>query len=180
MSFDPHSTQVVAQYKALDDPITDADSAAQAANMLREKFRAVGYQMTTDPVPETPRPVTLNETRDGWRDYEPGLGLLDGHVIEWTATGEPAATDPAPVEGHLHPDGVYIAPVPADVTAAGGAVRVRHGLNGPVRVKAYADAEARTPIGYLFTQDVTPNEEHVEVVPGTVVLNVWPDPDAEV
>lgn len=185
--------QIVVQFKGVDDDITDADSLALAAKMLREKFRAVGYGMMTDPVPGRPEPVSLNETRDGWRPFEPGLGALDGHIIEWTATGAPAATDPAPISGHLfhppaivQPDGsqvvpppVYIGVVPAEVTSFGGSVRVRHGLGVPVIVHAYADAEATKGIGYHFTQPVSDNEEHMELVPGTVVVNVTIDPDPE-
>lgn len=176
---DPRATQVVTQFKGVDDDITDADAAAMAAQMLREKFRAIGWSMSTEPTPGTPHAVSLNATRDGWRPFEPGLGTLDGHIIEWTATGVPAVTDPAPIPGALHPDGVYIAAVPQDVTSFGGPVRVRHDLGVPVIVRAYADAEATKPMGYMFTQPVTADEEHVELVAGTVVLNVFPDPEAQ-
>lgn len=175
--FHPHAVQVVAQFKAMDDDISEADSAALAANMLREKFRAVGYQMVTDPVAGDPQPVTLNASRDGWREFEPGLGTFDGHVIEWTATGEPGATDPAPTEGFMHADGVYIVAVPDEINRSGGSLRIRHGFGKPVTVKAWADPEATVGIGYHFTQPVSADEEHIELVPGTVVLNVFPDPE---
>ena len=168
---------VIVQFKGLDDDITDADSAALAANMLREKFRAMDYVMDTDPVPTAPQPVSLNATRDGWRDFETGLGALDGHVIEWTATGHPAEKDPSPLTGgQVVAPGVYVVGVPAHVTANGGPVRVRHGLSGPVTVKAFADEAATTGIGYHFTQPLTDDEEHMELVPGTRVLNVILDP----
>ena len=149
--------------------------------------------MITDPVPSTPEAVTLNDTRDGWRPYEPDLGSLDGHVIEWTATGAPAAVDPAPAEGRLfqppaipQPDGsqilppkVYIAAVPPAVTAFGGSLRVHHGFGVPVIVRAFRDADAAEGIGYHFTQPVSADEEHMELVPGTVVVNVSVDPDPD-
>lgn len=171
------SVAVVCQFKALNDDITDADSRAQAALLLRERLEEQGYALATDPVPADPYPVTLNADYTGWRRFEPGTGALDGHVIEWTATGSPIVTDPDPLIGGVVVDGAYSVAVPVDVTAAGGPVRVRHGLGGPVTVRVRG-AEDK-PMGYLFTQPITDAEEHVELVPGAVTIHVTLDPEEE-
>lgn len=172
------STKTVRQFKDViecdpDAPTTDADRA-EAAAYLREQFRIDGMSLAADPEPSAPEPVTLNAARDGWFPYD-GKAALDGYVITWTGTGAEAVTDPdAPLAGSWNEERTtYTVPLPAVVTAAGGAVRIVHGHGGPVTVHAWrSETEG---IGYLFAQDLTDDEVHVELMPGAVRVTVTPD-----
>lgn len=165
----------VHQYKALGDDITDADSRAQAAMLLRERMQDRGYALWTDPVPGDPEPVLLNADMSGWTPHD-GPGDPDGHVIEWTAEGVPAVTDPDPLPGRLDGD-AYVVDLPDDerlIPVHGGPVRIRHGLGGEVTV---AVEGADGPMGYLFAQPVTDDVVHVELVGGARRVIVTRDED---
>lgn len=165
----------VTQFKGNDDDISPEDAKAQASVMLRAKFAQEQHSLASEPEPTVPKPVVMTgETT--WRDSD-GKEKADGYVIEWSAEGVPVVTDPPPLEGGQRDDehGTYRVSLPDEIRLSGGAVRVHHGFGKPVTVSALGTNGQ--PIGYLFTQDVSPDEEHVEVMAGTAALLVVRDPE---
>ena len=170
-----HIERTVAQYKARDDDMSEADAFAHARNMLSEKFRDAGEVMDTDPVPSAPEPVVLNDDATGWTVVGPNAWCT-GWVITWTATGHAPQSEVVLTGGARHAsEPFYMVPVPEPVATTGGPVRVHHGLGGPVTVTAYGPDS--TPVGYLFAQELTDDEAAVDLLPGTVRLHVVRDPD---
>lgn len=125
-------------------------------------------------------PICKDPVTDEWEYVTTANGLpTTGWIMTFEAETDEAITDAdADVLDHGRPThgfperGPAFA-LPEHITAQGGMVRVRHGLNTPVTVFAYgADGERR---GYLFAQPLTDDEEHVELLPGATHLTVTPD-----
>lgn len=185
----PVITRTVVQYRHLglepgdEGYMTDADAAMVAQRTLAMRYRGNDEAMSTEPVAGAPVPVVLNADQTGWTVIPDGDTVTrpTGHIIEWTATGRPLR-----VEGVYHPDsddegllvegemvdGGYVIDVPEALTTTGGAVRVRHGLDTEVVVWVYAGDER---MGYLFAQDMSPNEVHVEFFAGATMIRVEPE-----
>lgn len=166
--------ETVTQYRSSDDTISEHESKTMAGNMLREKFRTLRMSMETDPIASAPVSVRLNADGSGWTLWD-GPGKPDGQVITWSAEGTPSVVDPEPlVDGVLTNGGrTYFVDVPEDVQNYGGPLRIRHGMGGPVIVSVFGD---NGPMGYIFTQTMTDDEEHMEVMAGAKTIRVVRDP----
>lgn len=131
--------------------------------------------------PAVPRvPICMNPVTREWDYVTTANGLTEtGWVTTFEAETDEAITDADAdvlTVGHPTHDLPERGPafdVPEYITAQGGMVRVRHGLNKPVTVFAYGTDGGR--VNYLFSQPLTDNEEHVELLPGAARLTVTPD-----
>jgi hypothetical protein len=181
------STRKALQYVALgleegdEDYISPADALATARMALLDQFRANGEEMTTDPVAGEPQPVILNEAGTGWDPWVKGGLMHTGHIIEWTADGRPAANDVNITAGEVTEGGEDTdrwaeTAVPEHLIDTGGAVRVKHNLDHPDVIVTVRDKDGEG-MGYLFAQEMSRNEVHVEFYAGTTVIRVVPNPD---
>lgn len=165
---------------------TDAGHArAEVTAILRDMIRREGYVLDDDSITAgTPVAICLAGTADGYAIHSDtgdaanqGPHEPDGHITEWSASAFERFSDDVRAGITTTDDGKVRAEIPRVQWATGGGIRVAHALDGPVTV--YAFRPDGTPIGYLFSQPLTPNEEHVEFLPGTGYLTVERDPEDE-
>lgn len=152
---------------------------AEVTALLRDMIRGDGCVIDYDTItPHEGVPITLTGPRGNYTGYVPwsGEGEPDGHIVEWTANATmPLSDDERADQVTTRPDGSVRAETTYAIRQIGGGMRVPHGLGGPVTLRAFT--ETGEAIGYHFTQPVSDDEEHAELLAGTAYVIVTRDED---
>lgn len=164
------------QYAALDDEMPDEDAQATAQVMLADKAAEQGLVLAGGVTRGEGQPVAVNADMSGWEECAADAPEQTGWVYVWTGWAVEPVRDPKkPLPGRMDGE-AYVADLPPESAEYGGAVRVRHGLGGPVTVYAHM-RPGHSGNGILFAQPITDDEEHVEVFPGVASLRITRDPE---
>lgn len=131
-------------------------------------------------LPPERTPIAKDDVDEMWDYATEANGLpTTGWLCTFACESDEAITDADAdvldrgIPTHVYPERGPMFEVPEHITAQGGMVRIRHGLGHPVTVFAYGADGAR--VNYLFSQPVSDDEEHTELLPGAVAVTVTPD-----
>lgn len=168
---------------------TPDQQRARALANLRERIRQEGFVMTQESlIRDEGTPIVVDDPNTAAYHPWSGIGEPTHTLYVWTASATQPGTDTgdlAPLASEPDEDGRLWFAVPAEVSAQGGDVRLRHNLGGEVTVWGWntsaAPFEPFTKSPYVnFAAGISDDVVTVTLLPGgTALLSVERDPEPD-